>query len=344
MAREFGIRSYKPEQISFVMNGRDGKQGQPWSILRHLLYKNIFLATYENPQTAEELSLELGMALPYMEDELEFLTSEQLLRKEGDRYVTDFHIVSREEQQAEYEKNKRTQEMMTTKICEMIDTYMREDGAKANVDFIGYEAAKWALLVRTFDWLKWSVEKDRGQEHEYQNSYPERPDDGAWVITGFEICHFEKPDFVGQHGYRNYSDEEITQDIDFGQFKFRYRDLFDQTPMNLNWKEAYNLWLVCTGQSDQAEQFYVDNLLEYGYLKMENETVLPNLVIFDRDKENPYNAELTAKLAWLRDEIYALFAEAPGMERGYVVEQALKNGWLTYDENTIKSVGAYIYK
>ena len=344
MAREFGIRSYKPEQISFVMNGRDGKQGQPWSILRHLLYKNIFLAAYENPQTAEELSLELGMALPYMEDELEFLTSEQLLRKEGDRYVTDFHIVSREEQQAEYEKNKRTQEMMTTKICEMIDTYMREDGAKANVDFIGYEAAKWALLVRTFDWLKWSAEKDRGQEHEYQNSYPERPDDGAWVITGFEICHFEKPDFVGQHGYRNYSDEEITQDIDFGQFKFRYRDLFDQTPMNLNWKEAYNLWLVCTGQSDQAEQFYVDNLLEYGYLKMENETVLPNLVIFDRDKENPYNVELTAKLAALRDEIYALFAEAPGMERGYVVEQALKNGWLTYDENTIKSVGAYIYK
>ena len=76
MAREFGVRSYKPEQIGFVMNGRDGKKGQPWSILGHLLYKNIFLAAYENPLTAEELSLELGMALPYMEDELEFLVRE----------------------------------------------------------------------------------------------------------------------------------------------------------------------------------------------------------------------------------------------------------------------------
>ena len=53
---------------------------------------------------------------------------------------------------------------------------------------------------------------------------------------------------------------------------------------------------------------------------------------------------LKTKLAALRDEIYDLFAEAPGMERGYVVEQALQNGWLTYDETTIKSVGAFIYK
>ena len=91
MAREFGKRSYKPEQIAFVQNGRDGKKGQPWSIVSHLLYKNIFLETYENPQTAEELSLELGIALPYMEDELEFLVREQLLTKNENKYQTAFN-------------------------------------------------------------------------------------------------------------------------------------------------------------------------------------------------------------------------------------------------------------
>lgn len=344
MAREFGVRSYKPEQIGFVMNGRDGKRGQPWSILVHLLYKNIFLAAYENPLTAEELSLELGMALPYMEDELEFLVREQLLRKEGGRYVTDFHIVSREEQRAEYEKNERVQEMLTAKICELIDTYVHEDGAKVNFGFIGYAAAKWALLIRAFDWLKWKAEEAREQEHEYQRPYPDRPNDGAWIITGYEICDFVAPGFVGQHGYRTYSDEEITKDVEFGQFKFSYRDLYNQTPEHLVWREAYNLWLICTGQSDQAEQFYLDKLLEYGYLKVENGTVLPNLVIFDRAAVGSDDPALKTKLAALRDEIYDLFAEAPGMERGYVVEQALQNGWLTYDETTIKSVGAFIYK
>jgi len=344
MAREFGVRSYKPEQIGFVMNGRDGKKGQPWSILRHLLYKNIFLAAYENPMTADELALELGMALPYMEDELEYLVTEQLLRKEGKRYVTDFRIVSREEQRAKYEKNERVQERMTEKICEMIDTYVQEAGGKVNFNFIGYEAAKWALLARAFDWLKWNAEDARTREQEYQNSYPTRPDDGAWVITGYEICHFDAPGFVGQHGYRTYSDEQITKEIEFGQFKFEYRDLYNQTPEHLVWKEAYNLWLICAGQTDEAEPFYVDKLLEYGYLKRENETVLPNLVIFDRGVEEPVNTELKNKLTSLRDEICDLFAEAPDLERGYVVEQALQNGWLTYDENTIKSVGAYIYR
>ena len=96
MAREFGKRSYKPEQIAFVQNGRDGKKGQPGSIVSHLLYKNIFLETYENPQTAEELSLELGIALPYMEDELEFLVREQLLTKNENKYQTAFTIIIKE--------------------------------------------------------------------------------------------------------------------------------------------------------------------------------------------------------------------------------------------------------
>ncbi|MBE6897128.1 MAG: sigma-70 family RNA polymerase sigma factor, partial [Ruminococcaceae bacterium] len=105
MAREFGKRSYSPEQIAFVKSGRDGKKGQPWSIITHLLYKNIFLETYENPQTAEELALELGISLPYMEDELEFLVEEELLKKDGNKYQTNFKIISKEEQRKEHDEN-----------------------------------------------------------------------------------------------------------------------------------------------------------------------------------------------------------------------------------------------
>ena len=108
-------------------NGRDGKKGQPWSIITHLLYKNIFLETYENPQTAEELALELGIALPYMEDELEFLTREQLLTKNENKYQTAFKIISKEEQRKKYDNNKKIQKPMTDKICELIDTYIIED-------------------------------------------------------------------------------------------------------------------------------------------------------------------------------------------------------------------------
>ena len=94
MAREFGSLSYKPENIGFVMSGMSGKQGEPWSLISRKLYKNILIAAYRTPSTADELAVEIGLALPYMEDELEHLTYNELLRKKGKKYETNVFIVS----------------------------------------------------------------------------------------------------------------------------------------------------------------------------------------------------------------------------------------------------------
>ncbi len=337
MAREFGKRSYSPEQVSFVQNGRDGKKGQPWSILTHLLYKNIFLEAYENPCTAEELSLALGMALPYMEDELEFLVREQLMRRTGDKYQTDFPIVSREEQLAVHETNLQVAEPLTRALCTLIDTYMAEDGAKVNVHYVGYETAKWTLLVRTFDALKYMAGKS--DSHEYRGNYPNRPDEGCWTVTGYEHIDWKKPAFVGQHGYISYDRHEVKRDIDFGQFKFFWQNIQSKTPEHLTWQEAYTLWLVCTEQANPCEKSDLEKLGKYGYLRWDDGDLRPNVVIFNRDAKSTNSERLTA----LQDEIFSLFAQAPGIERGYAVEQALAAGWLKYDETTPATVGAYIY-
>lgn len=169
MAREFGVRSYQPENVNFTMNGRVGKKGQPWTILTHLLYKNIFLELSGNPETAEEVSIALGIALPYMEDELSFLVREQLLKKSGDRYETDFPIVSREEQRAVHEKSLAVAGPLTDTLCAIVDTYAANGGAKARFAEIGYENAKWALLARVFDELECAeyakIQTDRTTAH-----------------------------------------------------------------------------------------------------------------------------------------------------------------------------------
>ena len=57
MAREFGVRSYKPEEVDFTCSCKSfGDKGQPWNVLSHKIYNNIFLEAYGNPSTAEELS------------------------------------------------------------------------------------------------------------------------------------------------------------------------------------------------------------------------------------------------------------------------------------------------
>lgn len=64
MAREFGIKSYKPENVYFTASG-DMSQGDPHSAVQRMIPKNILLEASGNPSTLEELSIELGIAMPY---------------------------------------------------------------------------------------------------------------------------------------------------------------------------------------------------------------------------------------------------------------------------------------
>lgn len=297
-----------------------------------------FFLIYNNPETAEELSLELGIALPYMEDELAFLVREQLMRRSGNRYETNFHIVSRDEQRVQFEENKAVQKPLTDKICEMIDVYMKEDGSKVNAGYVGYENARWALLVRAFD----KLQALSGVDNDNQ-AYPQRPDDGAWVVTGYESIDWKLPDFVGLHGWHSYDVNEVKEDIYYGQFKFNYMNIRDKTPLFLTYPEARTLWLVCSGRTDECEVRHLNKLLEYGYLKKEDGKLLPHVVVFDNRAKNPGADAPNGKLTSLKEEICSLFRRAPHIERGYVVEQALADGWLKYDDSTCRTIGAFIY-
>ena len=56
------------------------------------------LAAYRTPSTAEELSVEVGVALPYIEEELNALTENTLMKKNGKKYETNFFIISADAQ------------------------------------------------------------------------------------------------------------------------------------------------------------------------------------------------------------------------------------------------------
>lgn len=94
MAREFGPKSYKPENISFVASGHVTPQ-LPWGAVGTMLSKNILIEASDNPSTVEELAVALGIAVPYMREEVDKLVCATLLKAiDGKKYVTDFPIVS----------------------------------------------------------------------------------------------------------------------------------------------------------------------------------------------------------------------------------------------------------
>ena len=154
MAREFGSRSYNPEKIIYTnVCDRPGNMGQPWTLMDPKLNQNIFLVCYKNQVTARELAIELGVALPYMEDTLERLVRETLLIKRGNGYETNFPIISREAQEKlnsfYAEILPRTVSMLEENTDRLMEQYA-EAGAAFYGRWVTYDEAKWVLLMEFY--------------------------------------------------------------------------------------------------------------------------------------------------------------------------------------------------
>ncbi len=335
MAREFGKRSYNPENVRYSMTGKDGANGQPWSIVTHLMYQNIFLEVYENPETAEELALELGIALPYMEDELEFLVREQLLRKDGNKYVTNFRIISREEQINRHNRIMSVQQELAKLFENMIDTWnaaCEKKGIRYYESCQSWEDVKWTLLCIAIDQYIWDY-NDYDEE-----KVPDRPDNGKWELTGFETADYIRPKGIGMHGGDN-------DKVGFGQYKFY--GWWDHTPMHLTYEEANAVLDIAEGRTPNPE--YADKLVEYGYAVKKDDGYALTVVIFNKDKDNTRFSQLDesdqAELEKIKNAIRAIFDDVGYIDREYIFDRAMVDGWIKFDPNTTsKVVGAYLYR
>ena len=374
MAREFGVRSYKPEEITFSCSCDSfGKLGQPWTILAHKIYKNVFLEAYDNPSTAEELSLELGVALPYMEDELRYLVEQTLLVQNGNKYETAFPILSKQAQEKIWAYNDRMAPQITGLFTKIIDDFNKACESRG-ICYYGkyqsYEDAKWTLLMRALDMLTFSA----SPEGYYEKGYTKRPDGGCWDIVGYQKADTPDIPWVGLHGC--FKEREDQPAVYFQQFKYKHDDICTKTPEHLTHDEALTLQAVVEGKWDACEVYWVDRLLAYGYIRKTETGYEPTIIVFEQQAREKYLESFTdeekASLTHTAMEIKRMLREAmefsrkiimedlpenmasnenlrisacqeKGIERCYVLEQALKDGWLVYDEKTSPVIGAYMY-
>lgn len=103
MTRKLGEHSYNPGvfRINFW-----GDWNHYNGIIDRKLRGSILLAAYNSPLTAEELSVELGVAMPYLEEEIDALEAAGLLAKTGRKYQTDIPILTLDCQREVEEKTK----------------------------------------------------------------------------------------------------------------------------------------------------------------------------------------------------------------------------------------------
>ncbi len=202
MARTFGIKSYKPEDIDFAASGHH--DGKPWEATRRKIPKNILIHASNNPCTIEELSIELGIATPYMEEEVALLEKITLLKKIDDKYITNFFIVDKEAKLAEYaamrKSSKERSEMLDTIISDILPE-MRSLGIAKNS--MSDNDIKWWAVIHAVDFI---IEKNVKGFHIY---CPEMHTNGDnWGFVGYENKESCLPERIrmGQNGSGNGKD------------------------------------------------------------------------------------------------------------------------------------------
>lgn len=361
MARTFGKMSYSPENLTFVMNGLEGRDGTPWRYLSRLLDKNILLAAYRAPSSAEELAIETGVALPYMEEELAALTAATLLRQNGKKYETNLYIVSASAQRQVYAHLREIAPALTAAIL-AAESYERawldaecplwREGAQSDAD------ALWARLMEETDTVHFLVlanaenkPQPRGNIGKWGHTL--RPDGGEWDVLGMETCEGE-PMFVSLHGCVAAPEERELPPIDFRQFTFQClgQALFNRS---LDYREAAALLAAANGRIGDADGSVRERLTQKGYLTPDG-CAACRVVRTSRIRPMPpeirreYDARRAAaqdialthyrlcrKLVlaeapeFLRGDEYQLAHAAANLFdlRGAVVEEALRTGALT---------------
>ena len=380
MAREFGKLSYKPENIIFIMNGMVGKDGEPWKYISRSLCKNILLAAYRTPATAEELAIEVGVALPYMEEELSCLVESTLMKKNGDKYETNFFIVSAEAQEKIYSHLRGIAPELAQSVIASMDyeiQWRNQNCPEWHAGYQPFEDMKWALLMVETDNVNHATLRQFEKKITSKNPRGSwgltiRPNEGEWDLLGMEMHHADAPAFVGLCGCVSTPDEKDLPEIEFRQFKYNYCGISEKTPFSLSYYDGQGLVAVANGKSDEVDETVLKRLESYGYIEKTEGGYTPTILVVRKEKslgmpkeeQERYEAlrkkaqEIAAKHylfcrelilkeipEFLKDDDYQIehaCANIFGM-RGAILEEAIKQGYLSFDKNNEKQMlGAYL--
>ena len=181
MERLYGEKSYRPSGFEIDYWGYvrfDPNEYEDFK--RRKIKGNILLAAYYSPMTIQEISVELGVALPYLEDEIELLTESQYLVCRNGKYLTNIPIFTLDCTETIDGKLKELTAATAEKYIAAADEFCARFGDR----FADENLARWqkVLLCMHFSLME--------TEDYLKNTYGQSTENGLGVVWGRS---FEKP-------------------------------------------------------------------------------------------------------------------------------------------------------
>ena len=174
MERLFGEKSYRPGVFEIDFWGTKAGDDLEYRDFQNRKIKgNILLAAYYSPATLQEISIELGVALPYLEDEIRLLTKRGYLACNNGKYLTNIPIFTQEcSNTIDTKLNELTMET-AGKFIVAADEFIPRFGDR----FACENLAHWQKLLLCMHYSLIDTEQD------LKKNFGELPEDGPYSLV-----------------------------------------------------------------------------------------------------------------------------------------------------------------
>lgn len=164
MERQFGEKSFKPAEFYLETIYCGNENNLYKQLFTRKLPGQIILSSFYQPMTVEQLSVELGVASVYLEEELEMLMQYGFVVKENKKYVTNIVIITKAFEEALYNKCSKELNKELTEILESLKSKLSQI---RDVGFTGCDIDEMSLLWDMYAYITmkatWHNDKGMGK-------------------------------------------------------------------------------------------------------------------------------------------------------------------------------------
>ena len=175
MERLYGEKSYRPGSFEIDYWGLVKFNPNVYEDFKKRKIKgNILIAAYYSPVTIQEISIELGVALPYLEDEIKLLVDLQYLVCKSGKYLTNIPIFTLDCTKTIDGKLKELTEATAKKIIAVSDEF----DSRFEDRFANQNLARWQKVLICMHFSLMETEGD------LKNMYGDSTENGLGVVWG----------------------------------------------------------------------------------------------------------------------------------------------------------------
>ena len=340
MERTYGEQSYHPRSLSLLFWGNGNNRY--FHLCDGKIAQNILLACYNDALTLQEVSLTIGVAVPYLEEDINRLLEHGVLLKKGNRYLTNIVIFTKEFSR---EVDVKTADLRQRLAASVEKAVLEKQPAIRNIGFYGADMSE-----NTYRWQTASILLYQAVIQNLQESLRiEFPIDsfGApcfiWGTEGFEGNLWESQFAFGISNAQNERGDYL-QFMDFtlnGEMVHHY---FYPSPNISN--VYFDIAAGRTKGFSETDQSIVADMVRRGYVKAEDGLKV-NVPVFTKGQFEELTGLLKEDAEKIAREAEAVLEAVTDILLEYtpphLKQAAAKTAWLRSFDDGISAPMALLY-